>query len=66
MLLLDIGIGCLFFAILMGGLSAFREFALSLQFGSNLFCLDRLFCIRRVAFYKKDMCSHYYMSVFIW
>lgn len=25
------------FAILVGGLSAFREFALSLQFGSNLF-----------------------------
>ena len=37
MLLLDIGIGCLFFAILVGGLSAFRDFALSLQFGSNLF-----------------------------
>lgn len=51
MLLLDIGIGCLFFAILVGGLSAFRDFALSLQFGSNLFCLGRLFCIRRVAFY---------------
>ena len=37
MLLLDIGIGCSFFAILVGGLSAFRDFALSLQFGSNLF-----------------------------
>ena len=37
MLLLDIGIGCLFFAILVGGFSAFRDFALSLQFGSNIF-----------------------------